>query len=345
VIPNIDERADDEPANDELATNEPQAIELVANEPLVLVVESAENGSRLDAFLARSLPKYSRVQLRKVIGAGGVRVNEQGTKVAHRLSAGDRVVVVLPPMNTAGPHPENIPLDILYEDDAIIAVNKPPGMVVHPARGHWSGTLASALSFHFQQLSRVGGETRPGIVHRLDRDTSGVMVVAKTDPMHFALAAQFENRTTQKEYFAITAGVPDRDRDLIEQPIGIHPHQREKMAIRAGHSTSRDATTFYEVLERFAGFAAVKVLPKTGRTHQIRVHLAHIGCPVLCDKLYGGQLKRGQASLLDDAILNRQALHALRIKLAHPATGEPIEFTAPLPADLQSVLDVLRERK
>ena len=156
-------------------------------------------------------------------------------------------------MNTAGPHPEEIPLDILYEDEHIIAVNKPPGMVVHPARGHWSGTLASALSFHFRQLSSVGGPTRPGIVHRLDRDTSGVMVVAKTDPMHFALAAQFEARTTEKEYFAITAGVPDRDRDFVEQPIGIHPQQREKMAIRAGHTTSREATTFYEVLERFAG--------------------------------------------------------------------------------------------
>ena len=167
-------------------------------------------------------------------------------------------------MNAAGPHPEEIPLDILYEDEHIIAVNKPPGMVVHPARGHWSGTLASALSFHFRQLSSVGGPTRPGIVHRLDRDTSGVMVVAKTDPMHFALAAQFENRTTEKEYFAITAGVPDRDRDLIEQPIGMHPHQREKMAIRAGHTTSREATTFYEVLERFAGFAAVQGAAQDG---------------------------------------------------------------------------------
>ena len=320
------------------------------DEPLVLVASADEAGSRLDAFLARRLSKYSRVQLRKVIGAGGVRVNQQGTKVAHRLAAGDRVSVVLPPMNSAGPHPENIPLDVLYEDDCVIAVNKPPGMVVHPARGHWSGTLASALSYHFQQLSKVGGETRPGIVHRLDRDTSGVMVVAKTDPMHFALAAQFENRTTEKEYLAITAGVPDRDRDIIEQPIGIHPHQREKMAIRAGHSTSREATTFYEVQERFAGFAVVKVLPKTGRTHQIRVHLAHIGCPVLCDKLYGGrtQITRGQlrrGNLVtenDEVILSRQALHAARIKLAHPATGQPIEFTAPLPADLQRVLDELR---
>jgi 23S rRNA pseudouridine1911/1915/1917 synthase len=331
--------------------------DVVADVPLVLTVGADQAGQRLDAFLARLLPKYSRVQLRRVIGGGGVLVNGQGTKVAHRLSAGDEVAVVLPPMNAAGPNPENIPLDILFEDDAIIAVNKPPGMVVHPARGHWSGTLASALSFHFQQLSRVGGETRPGIVHRLDRDTSGVMVVAKTDPMHYALAAQFENRTTEKEYFAITAGVPDRDRDLIEQPIGMHPHQREKMAIRAGHSTSREATTFYEVSERFTGFAAVKVLPKTGRTHQIRVHLAHVGCPVLCDKLYGGRasITRGElrrhlphgphAEDDGEVALFRQALHAQRIKLAHPATGEPIEFTAPLPADLQAVLDLLRAGK
>jgi 23S rRNA pseudouridine1911/1915/1917 synthase len=330
--------------------------ELSAGTPLEFVVGPADANLRLDVFLARALPKHSRVQLRKVIGAGGVRVNDQGTKVAHKLSAGDRIAVLLPPMNAAGPHPENIPLDILYEDEHIIAVNKPPGMVVHPARGHWSGTLASALSFHFQQLSKVGGETRPGIVHRLDRDTSGVMVVAKTDPMHYALAAQFEARTTEKEYLAITAGVPDRDRDRIEQPIGVHPHQREKMAIRGDHSTSRDAATFYEVQERFAHCAFVRVLPKTGRTHQIRVHLAHIGCPVLCDKLYGGRASitrgelRGQRSgrgqpaeaADDEIVLSRQALHAFSIKLTHPATKEPIQFTAPLPADLQGVLDVLR---
>jgi 23S rRNA pseudouridine1911/1915/1917 synthase len=367
--------------------------DLSPDEPLELIVGADAAGSRLDVFLAHSLPKYSRVQLRKVIGAGGVRVNDQGTKVAHRLSAGDRVSIVLPAMNAAGPNPENIPLDILYEDDFLIAVNKPPAMVVHPARGHWSGTLASALAFHFRELSTVGGETRPGIVHRLDRDTSGVMVVAKTDPMHYALSAQFEARTTEKEYLAITAGVPDRDRDNIDQPIGMHPQQREKMAIRPGHATSRDATTFYEVTERFGGFAAVRVLPKTGRTHQIRVHLAHIGCPVLCDKLYGGRsaitrgellrgrgrvgrdsrseaqthasktdpsaaghlldkasIPRGSAAAgaalthptLDDIVLARQALHARRIKLAHPATGEPIEFIAPVPADLQLVLDLLR---
>jgi 23S rRNA pseudouridine1911/1915/1917 synthase len=154
----------------------------LSDQPLEFVVAPADAGLRLDVFLARTLPKYSRVQLRKVIGAGGVTVNEQGTKVAYKLDAGDRIRIVLPPMNTAGPHPEEIPLDILYEDEHIIAVNKPPGMVVHPARGHWSGTLASALSFHFQQLSQVGGPTRPGIVHRLDRDTIGVMVSRRMCP-------------------------------------------------------------------------------------------------------------------------------------------------------------------
>jgi 23S rRNA pseudouridine1911/1915/1917 synthase len=324
-----------------------------AAERLELTVEPEAAGQRLDAYLAHTLPKYSRVQLRKVIGAGGVRVNGQGTKVAHRLTAGDRIEIVLPPMNAAGPHPEEIPLAVLYEDEHIIAINKPPGMVVHPARGHWSGTLASALAFHFRQLSSVGGPTRPGIVHRLDRDTSGVMVVAKTDPMHFALAAQFEARTTEKEYFAITAGVPDRDRDMVEQPIGIHPTQREKMAIRTGHSTSREATTFYEVQERFQGYAALKVLPKTGRTHQIRVHLAHMGCPVLCDKLYGGRASITRGDLLrhkhptagdEEIVLARQALHARRIKLAHPATREAIEFIAPLTDDLSATLNVLRQQ-
>ena len=316
--------------------------------PLELVVGAEEKGERLDAFLARHLAKHSRVQLRKVIAAGGVTVDGSGCKVSYRLKPGQRVSIVLPPMPAAGPNPEDIALDILYEDEFLLAVNKPPGMVVHPARGHWSGTLTSALAFHFKQLSQAGGANRPGIVHRLDRDTSGVLVVAKTDPVHYALAAQFSERTTEKEYFAITAGVPDRDRDQIDQPIGIHPYQREKMAIRAGHSTSRDAATFYEVQQRFDGFAAVKVLPKTGRTHQIRVHLAHAGIPVLCDKLYSGrsQLTRGEIrrDLSDsELLLSRQALHARRIKLTHPETGEPIEFIAPLPADLQQVLAELRQ--
>ena len=320
----------------------------LSDEPIELVVAPEEQGERLDAFLARHLPKHSRVQLRKVIDAGGVTVDGGGCKVSYRLKPGQRIAVVLPAMPAAGPNPENIPLDILYEDEYLLAVNKPPGMVVHPARGHWSGTLTSALAYHFKNLSQAGGPNRPGVVHRLDRDTSGVLVVAKTDPIHYALAEQFAGRTTEKEYFALTAGVPDRDRDRIDQPIGMHPHHREKMAIRSGHATSRDAATFYEVLERFDGFAAVKVLPKTGRTHQIRVHLAYVGTPVLCDKLYGGRSTITRGEIRRDAsnhemLLSRQALHARRIRLVHPQTQQAIEFVAPLPADLQTVLDELRQ--
>ncbi len=268
-------------------------------------------------------------------------------KPAHRLHPGQRIVLVLPDLPRAAAQAEPIALDVLYEDDALAVVNKPPRMVVHPSKGHGGGTLANALAHHFQQLSAVGGSCQPGIVHRLDRDTSGVIVVAKTDAAHISLAAQWEARVIEKQYVAIVAGVPDRDRDRIEQPIGVHPYQRDKMAIRAQHSTTRDASTFYEVEERFLGFASLRVFPKTGRTHQIRVHLTHIGCPVLCDRLYGGrsQITLGEIRQDEDAtvLLNRQALHAHRLRLAHPTSGQPLEFTAPLPDDLARVLDELRQ--
>jgi 23S rRNA pseudouridine1911/1915/1917 synthase len=284
--------------------------------------------------------------LRKVIAAGGATVEGGRAKVAYRLKSGQRVEIVLPELPASAPLPEDIPLEILYEDEHVAAINKPPGMVVHPARGHWSGTLASALSFRYANLSSVGGTARPGIVHRLDRDTSGVIVVAKTDQAHFLLARQFERRTTEKEYLAIVCHVPDRDRDVIDQPIGLHATHREKMAI-ARHAPARSAQTFYEVLERFDGFALVRVVPKTGRTHQIRVHLAHIGCPVLCDRLYGSRasITRGELTRRGDddtVILSRQALHAHRLKLAHPITNEPLVVTAPLPPDMEAILAALR---
>jgi len=316
--------------------------------PLEFVAGEADIGKRLDVFLTEQLPAHSRVQLRRVIVGGGVKVDGLGRKVAYKLTGGERVSIVLPEMPTAGAQPEDIPLEVLYEDEHLLAVNKPPFMVVHPARGHWSGTLASALAFHFEQLSTAGGPTRPGIVHRLDRDTSGVMVIAKHDPIHFALAAQFEHRETEKEYAAIVLGDPDRDRDWISQPIGPHPYQREKMAIRPGHPDAREATTFYEVVERFDGFAWMKLLPKTGRTHQLRVHLGHLRHPVLCDRLYGGRAQITQGEIAhrreDDVILlNRQALHARRLKIHHPVTQQPLEFEAPIPADIQGVLDALRQ--
>jgi 23S rRNA pseudouridine1911/1915/1917 synthase len=263
----------------------------LSSEPIELVVADSAAGLRLDQFLAQQFPAYSRVLLRKVINAAAVKVNGARVKAAHRLVGGERIGIFLPELPRTGPQPEEIPLDILYEDEYLAVINKPPGMVVHPARGHWSGTLTSALQFHFDQLSEAGGANRPGIVHRLDRDTSGVLVVAKTDGAHLRLADQFENRSVEKEYFAIVVGSPNLDRDVIDQPIGPHPYQREKMAIRHDHLQARPAQTFYEVVERFKGFACMRVLPKTGRTHQIRLHLAHIGCAVLCDRLYGGRAR------------------------------------------------------
>ncbi|MGE3776404.1 MAG: RluA family pseudouridine synthase, partial [Pirellulaceae bacterium] len=240
-----------------------------------------------------------------------------------------------------------IPLDVLYEDDELVAINKPANMVVHPARGHWSGTLTAALAFHFRHLSSLGGPARPGVVHRLDRETSGVILIAKNDLTHFSLTSQFAKRTIEKEYLAIVVGRPEHDRDVIEAPIGVHPYQREKMAIRAGHTTSRPARSYYEVVERFRGFAAVRVVPHTGRTHQIRLHLCHIGCPVLCDRLYGGRgrVTRGElvGSADAEAVLERHALHARRLRFAHPTTGATLEIQAPIPADMEAVLAQLRE--
>ena len=317
--------------------------------PVVLRVRPEEEGWRLDVFLTHHFPDYSRVHMRRLITAGGVRVDGKGGKPAYRLHAGQQVEILLPPVPREGPHPEPIPLDILYEDEYLAVVNKPAGMVVHPARGHWTGTLVSALQYHFGgRLSSAGGPTRPGIVHRLDRDTSGAILVAKTDPIHHRLAAQFAQRTVEKEYFALVSGVPERDRDRVLQPIGLHPTQREKMAIRRQGPHIRPAETFYEVLERFDGFAAMRILPRTGRTHQIRVHLAHIGCPVLCDRQYGGRSQISLAELSRNpadttVLLARQALHARRIGFTHPVTGQRLQVEAPLAADIQAVLDALRQ--
>ena len=319
------------------------------------IVSDEHSGKRVDMFLTLVLNGYSRVFLRKVVAEDKVLVDGKPVKPAFKVFTGHRVTVnLLPPPPTDGPIAENIPLDILFEDECMVIVNKPAGMVVHPAKGHWSGTLTAALAYHFQQLSDAGGPTRPGIVHRLDRDTSGVIAIAKTNEVHFKLCAQFEAREVTKTYLAIVAGSLDRDRDRIIHPIGHHPYQRDKMACRAGHSSSRDAETYFEVAQRFRGYAFLNVFPKTGRTHQIRLHLAHIGCPVLCDRLYGGhasvtrgQLQRryvrGMPPLESDTelVLDRHALHASKLEFQHPKTGEPVSFSAPLPADLQRTLDVL----
>lgn len=319
------------------------------SEPIELVVAASESGWRLDAFLAHYLTDYSRVHLRRVISAGGVQVDGAGCKPSYRLKPGQHVRLILPEIPREAPTPEDIPIDILYEDECLAVVNKAPGMVVHPARGHWTGTLASALQHHFGgALSTAGGPTRPGIVHRLDRDTSGVILVAKNDIAHAKLAAQFAQREIHKEYFALVLGVPQRDRDVIDEPIGMHPHQRDKMAIRRHDPEARSARTFFEVVERFDGFAAVRAAPQTGRTHQIRVHLDHVGHPILCDRLYGGRSQITRGELRRDptdteVLLDRQALHAQWLHFTHPETGRPIDIEAPLPSDIVGVLDALRQ--
>jgi len=316
--------------------------------PIEVVVGPEQAGKRLDVFLAEQFPLYSRTHLRKAIASEDVSIEGFHPRSAFKLKVGQKVLIRIPERPAVGAKPEELPLEILFEDEAIIVVNKRPAMVVNPAKGNWSGTLASALAFHFEQLSTIGGPTRPGIVHRLDRETSGVIIVAKTDRAHLSLNHQFETRIPEKEYFAITINVPNHDRDAIEAPIGIHPYQREKMAVRVGHESSRESRSFYEVAERFAGFAAVRVWPKTGRTHQIRVHLAHIGCPVLCDKQYGGRARITLGEIRhrredEEIALQRTALHARRLKLLHPLTSEPVEFEAPIPADIESVLLELRQ--
>ena len=326
-----------------------------------LIVEPHESGWRLDLFLVHHFSQYSRTLIRHAIMNGGVRIVEEETldsngKPGFRLKPGQVVHFTLPDIPHHVPQPEDIPLEILYEDEYLAVINKPADMVVHPSRGHWSGTLVSALAFHFgNQLSGVRGSVRPGVVHRLDRDTTGAILIAKDDAIHGKLALLFERRKIQKEYFAIVLGKPYLDRDMIDAPIGLHPTKKEKMRIVAADALeAKPAQTFYEVVKRYDRWSTVRCFPKTGRTHQIRVHMGHIGHPVLCDRNYGGGKRITKEQLLGEVpfslsnentegtvLLQRQALHAHRLTFVHPATEKTLEISAPLPMDMQSVLDCL----
>ena len=321
----------------------------LSSEPVELTVTAAETGCRLDAFLAAHFPDYSRVHLRRVIMAGGVKIDGRGGKPAYRLKPEQCVSICLPEMPRESPRPENIPLEILYEDEHVAVVNKPPGMVVHPARGHWSGTLASALQFHFgPTLSAAGGLSRPGIVHRLDRDTSGAILVARNDLAHAKLRSSSPPVRSRRSISRWSLAVRHAIATSSTAPsVSIRTSARRWPSATTA-SKAVPAQTFYETLERFDGFSAVQLQPKTGRTHQIRVHLNHIGCPVLCDRQYGGrsQITRGEIRRdpADELILlDRQALHARRLRFLHPVSGEVIEVSAPLPADIAAVLAELRK--
>jgi 23S rRNA pseudouridine1911/1915/1917 synthase len=347
VIRNVDEAPEESDLN---SAPEPLDEDEFVAEPVFreFVVPESAAGLRIDLFLTQSCDGYSRTQIREAVQNDGAELDGRVVRPSVKVRAGQRIRFRVPPEMSDETIPEKIPLDVLFEDDGLVVINKPPGMVVHPARGHWTGTLTSALAFRFQSLSDVGGPTRPGIVHRLDRDTSGVIVIAKTNAVHIHLGAQFHDREVEKEYFAITAGRIDRDRDVIDAPIGRHPYQRDKMAIRSDHPTSRPASTFYEVLSRHGRFTQVRLLPKTGRTHQLRVHLAHLGCPILCDRLYAGHSEVTESELRGASrkpgepwVLQRQALHARKLTLTNPQSGTRMTFEAPLPADLQRIQSLL----
>jgi len=304
--------------------------------------------TRLDRFLAHHWPQHSRAAYQKLIRDGRVRVNgEPVTKPSTDVHLGDHVQVTLRKREPLGIVPEPIPIDVLYEDDDLIAVAKAPGILVHPARGNPHGTLVNAVAHHADSLSSGGDRWRPGVVHRLDRDTSGVIVFAKHDAAHLRLARQWERRTVRKDYLAVIEGVPDLDADLIDRPLGRHHHIRERYAVTFD-GTGRRAVSRYEIAERFDGFSAVRVRIHTGRTHQIRVHMAHIGHRVVADRQYGSRSKatlqeiaRGRADR-DEVLIARQALHAVRLGLAHPRTGEPLTLEAPLPEDMTGLLEALR---
>jgi 23S rRNA pseudouridine1911/1915/1917 synthase len=310
------------------------------------------DGVRLDQYLVSVFPDFSRSAVQRVIDAGGVAVNGKTAKASYKVRHGDHLRVRPPEPTHPAPVAEDIPLEVLYQDDFLALVNKPADMVVHPAKGHWSGTLVNALRFHFPQLSGLNGDYRAGIVHRLDRDTSGVILVAKEEQTHRDLSLMFEQRQVFKEYVALTAGVLDRDSDYIEGKIAHHPLDRVKMTVTDEEDEDgKDACSYYEVIERFRGFSYCRVQPRTGRTHQIRVHLASVGCPVLADKVYSGRDRlhlsdlTGAAGPDDVLLLSRQALHAQRLRLRHPRRGTILEAAAPLPAEFQRTLEALRRHR
>jgi 23S rRNA pseudouridine1911/1915/1917 synthase len=297
-------------------------------------IEAGDAGMRIDKFLNGRLPDLSRTHIQELIKSGSVTVNGQSVKPNYKVAANDIIVMERPEPEPLDVRPENIPLDILYEDEEIIVVNKPRGMVVHPAPGHLSGTLVNALLAHCRDLSGINGVLRPGIVHRIDKDTSGVLVCAKTDRAHRALAEQIKAKVTHRIYKAIAHGVFEHDHGTIDAPIGRDEYDRKKMAVT--RKNAKEAITHFFVEERFKNYTYVTCRLETGRTHQIRVHLAYIGHPVAGDPKYGPR------KTLD---IDGQALHAAELGFSHPATGEWMIFRAPLPEDMARLLEQLRNER
>ena len=311
-------------------------------------IKKVFDDKRIDRYLASRLPDYSRTFLQKLVKEGAVLVNGRTVKSSYDIQKGDLISVRVPVFEESKVVPEDIPINIVYEDDYLMLINKPYDMVVHPAGGHPSGTLVNALAFHCQNLSQVNGPLKAGIVHRLDRDTSGIMLTIKSDAVHSHIAMQFEKRYVKKEYLAVVEGELMLDSDEISLPIARHKIDTQKMAVR--HDIGKEAVSIYEVIERFRGYTLVKVMPKTGRTHQIRVHMRAIGHPVVADFMYSNQESCYLSDLLQKErepgevpIIERQALHAHRIEFFHPIQNKKMEFEVDMPEDISALVKTLRD--
>lgn len=302
-------------------------------EPILLRASEESKNQRLDAFLASSLDGLTRSQATRLIESGGVAVNEKAVSKSYKLAGGEDIAVTLPEPEPVEAVPQDIPLDVVYEDADVIVVNKPSGMVVHPAPGHPDGTLVNALLYHCAgTLSGIGGALRPGIVHRIDRDTSGLIIAAKNDVAHQYLSAQLADHTLARTYECIIVGKLREDRGTVDAPIARHPTDRKRMAVVVG---GREAVTHWEVIARYPGYTHVRCRLETGRTHQIRVHMAYIGHPILGDTVYGAKKEVPG--------LTGQCLHAVGLRFLHPRTHEVVELSCPLPEEFTRMLQKIRK--
>ena len=302
-------------------------------EPILLRASEESKNQRLDAFLASSLDGLTRSQATRLIESGEVAVNGRAVSKSYKLAGGEDIAVTLPEPEPVEAVPQDIPLDVVYEDTDVIVVNKPSGMVVHPAPGHPDGTLVNALLYHCAgTLSGIGGALRPGIVHRIDRDTSGLIIAAKNDAAHQYLSAQLADHTLARTYECIVVGALREDRGTVDAPIARHPTDRKRMAVVAG---GREAVTHWEVIARYPGYTHVRCRLETGRTHQIRVHMAYIGHPILGDTVYGAKKEVPG--------LTGQCLHAVGLRFLHPRTHEVVELSCPLPDEFTRMLQKIRK--
>jgi 23S rRNA pseudouridine1911/1915/1917 synthase len=320
-------------------------VQKEADRCLSLLVSAGEETQRIDAFLAGRVENLTRSRAQDLIRKGWAKVNDSLSRPGYRLRTGDRIQVSIPEPSPSTLAPEPVEFELIHEDSSLVVLNKPPGLVTHPAPGHPSGTLVHGLLQRCRDLSGVGGVMRPGIVHRLDKGTSGLMVVAKNDRAHTFLSGQFKSGKVRKRYLAIVHGVPPGREGRVDQPIGRHPRRRKEMAVLP--SGGRQALTLWEKVEEIGGlFSLLAVSPRTGRTHQIRVHLSHAGYPVLGDPVYGprsGWWRRHVPGVEKDPFaLDRQMLHAASLAFVHPESGVFCEFQAPMPPDMNRVLETLR---